>query len=175
MSFNTSHNKPVSLVAKVGHLCNKGGIDEWWVTQSPSLTGPLINKVNRNLKVDSILNANFSVLQTAAWIVQWSLWKSVLFFAKIMFTSVLGDTHTISFFCLNSRSVVNTQSCVVFVDYFHPFFQYLHIVDFIVLSKEDGGKNVNVWKMGIWAKSSFTFERPDSIALAKAALLCQPC
>lgn len=37
MSFNTSHSKPVSLVAKVGHLCNKGGIDEWWVTQSHKL------------------------------------------------------------------------------------------------------------------------------------------
>lgn len=45
-----------------------------------------------------------------------------VFFAKIMFTSVLGDTHTISFFCLNSKSVVNTQSCAVFADYFHPFF-----------------------------------------------------
>lgn len=66
MSFNTSHSKPVSLVAMVGHLCNKGGIDEWWVTQSPSQTGPLIDKVSQNLKVDSILNANFSVMQTAA-------------------------------------------------------------------------------------------------------------
>lgn len=55
-----------------------------------------------------------------------------MFLAKIMFTSVCGDTQAISLFRLNPRNVVNTQSCLFFAAYFHPFL-YLHIVGFIVL------------------------------------------